>query len=153
MRKGRVVALAALLCAGLAVSVAAADDDAAPPSKVSWWPGGWFAGKPRVEEKKPAGKLDSADEGPAVAQRTAELQARAKNAYWRRLAACDRLREIAVQTHDAALEQKVERLNQQVFEAYLRRMSGGGGHFETADGFTEVKAGKAKAAQVGEDKP
>jgi hypothetical protein len=97
--------------------------------------------------------LDSADDSGA-AQRAAEQQTRAKNAYWRRLAACDRLREIAVQTHDAALEQKVERLNQQVFEAYLRRMSGGsGGRFETADGFTETKAGKAKAGQVGEDKP
>ncbi len=82
------------------------------------------------------------------------MQARAKNAYWRRLAACDRLREIAVQTHDAALEQKVERLNQQVFEAYLRRMSGdSGGRFETADGFTETKPGKAKATKAGEDKP
>jgi hypothetical protein len=156
MRKMGVRALAAVLCAGLAVSVAAADDDGPATSKSSWWPGDWFAAKPKVEEKKPAAKVDAADAGPTAARREADLQARAKNAYWRRLAACDRLREIAIQTNDAALERQVEQLSQQVFEAYMQRASraADGTRFETADGFTEGKpATKSKPAHGGEDRP
>ncbi len=153
MRKLGVRALAALFCAGLAVSVAAAGDtdtDAAPPPKSGWWPATWFNSTPKPEEKKPVVKKDVADEVPSPA----ELRAREQKAYFRRLAVCDRLREIAIQTHDDALERKVEQLSQQVFDVYMHRTAGvlGTGKFEPADGFTEAPAGKSKVATP-EDKP
>ncbi len=163
MRKLGVRALAALFCAGLAVSVAVADDTEAGTSsaaKGSWWPGSWFTGQAKPDEKKPTAKAEPVDEGPSLADRAADVRQREQKAYLRRVEACDRLQEIALETNDAALQRQVEQLTQQVFEVYKQRTASpfGGGRFEAADGFTEMpapkkKAEKVKPAKTAEDKP
>ena len=164
MRKLGVRALAALFCAALTVSVAVADDTddgkTPPANKGSWWPGGWFGSQTKPEEKKPTAKAEPADEGPSLADRAAEARLREQKAYLRRLEACDRLQEIAIETNDAALQRQVEQLTQQVFEVYKQRTASpvSGSRFEAADGFTEMpapkkKAEKVKPAKTAEDKP
>ena len=163
MRKLGIRALAALFCAGLAVSVAVADDTEGGTSsanKGSWWPGGWFAGPAKPEEKKATAKVEPADAGPSLADRAADARLREQKAYLRRLEACDRLQEIAMETNDLALQRQVEQLTQQVFEVYKQRTANpvGGARFEAADEFTATpapkkKAEKIKPAKTEEDKP
>jgi hypothetical protein len=146
MRKVGVWALAALLCAGLTVSVAVAGDadKDTVANNTRWWSGGWFAGKPKVEEKKPVAKALPVEEAPA--ERTADVRVREQKAYLRRLQVCDQLLEIAINTHDATLEEQVQQLNQQAYEVYNKRLGGqvGGARFEPADAFTESPRTKAK---------
>jgi hypothetical protein len=147
MRKVGVWALAALLCAGLTVSVAAAGDgdkDTAANTG-SLWAGGWFAGKPKTDEKKPAAKVPPVEDAPA--ERTVDVRVREQKAYLRRLQVCDQLLEIAINTRDTALEEQVQQLNHQAYEVYIKRMGGsvGGARFEEADGFSEAPLPKAKA--------
>jgi len=146
MRKVGIRALTALFCAALAVSAVVAaepDDNTSPPAKSSWWPGNWFGGTPKAEEKKPAAKPDAAKDEPQI-NKTAEMQMREQNAYFRRLAVCDRLEQIAIQKNDQVLQRQVDQLKDQVFAVYMKRLNGpvGGAHFEAADGFTEVRGAK-----------
>jgi hypothetical protein len=156
MRKLGVTALAALCCASLAVSVAAAgdtDNDTAAPAKSSWWPGSWFAGKPKPEDKIHSGKVE--DDGERTPDRTAVMR-KELEALNRRQAVCLRLQEIAAETQDAELQHKAEQMDAQAFRIYLQRTGAAGGRvgFEAADGFTEAKpkAKKTKQADAAEDK-
>jgi hypothetical protein len=161
MRKLAVEALAALLCAGLAASVAVADDadkDTPGTNKAGWLAGGWFASKPKVEAKKPVVKAPPVDETPP--ERAVDVRIHEQKAYLRRLQVCDRLLEIALDTNDAALQKQVEQLNQQAFDVYIKRTGGsvGGARFEEADGLSDAAAPKAtpvkgKLGTRGEDKP
>ena len=152
---GRLRALTALFCAGLAVSVAVAagdpEGDTPPANKSNWWPGGWFGTTPtpKPEEKKPtAAKAEPADQGPSLAERAADMRAREEKAYWRRFNSCLRLQEIAAQSNDAALQRQAEQLNSQAFDIYMKRTSGtvGGAQFEPAANFIEGQTPKAKTA-------
>jgi hypothetical protein len=155
MRKWAVGALAALLCAGLAGSVAVADDaDKDTPTKAGWQAGGWFASKPKVEAKKAPAKAAPVDETPP--ERAADVRIREQKAYLRRLQVCDRLLEIALDTQDVDLQKQVEQLNQQAFDVYIKRTGGsvGGARFEEADGIGEAATPeKGKPGKRGEDKP
>jgi hypothetical protein len=59
--------------------------------------------------------------GPPVAERTIHTQQREKNAFLRRLMVCDRLRQVAAETNDAALERQADALAAQAWEIYRRR--------------------------------
>jgi hypothetical protein len=167
MRKMGVRALAALFCAGLAVSGAAAsggiDVDMPPANKSSWWPGGWFTATPKPgaggTDKKANANKDPKDDGPSFAERTADMRAREEKAYWRRFDACLRLQEIAAQSNDAALQRQAEQLSAQAFDIYMQRTAGmvGGARFEPVDNFIEGRLPKTKAETgklrpAGEDK-
>jgi hypothetical protein len=156
MRKLGVAALAALLCAGFAASEAGAgdtDSDAAAPAKSSWWPGSWFAAKPKQEEKIHVGKVE--DDGERTPDRTLVMRQELE-ALNRRQAVCLRLQEIAAETHDTELQHKAEQMDAQAFRIYLQRTGAAGSRvgFETAESFTESKpkAKKSRQADAGEDK-
>jgi hypothetical protein len=151
MRKVGVRALLTLFCAGLAVSVAMADDPdgstAPSASKSSWWPGSWFGGTTPSEEKKPAPKAEAPKHESPPVVKTMQVQMREQKDYLRRLAVCDRLAEIANEKNDQALLREVEKAQDRVFEAYMKRVTVpvGGAHFQAADGFTETPFTKKNA--------
>jgi hypothetical protein len=67
--------------------------------------------------KKPAPEpAQSADLEASAVRRREEA------AYWRRLAVCDKLIDIAYQTNDVALEQVAEQLKQRAFDVYVQRV-------------------------------
>jgi hypothetical protein len=151
MRKWAIGALAALLCAGLAGSIAVADD---ADKRAGFSGSGWFASKPKVETKKPVAKAAPVDETPP--ERAADVRISEQKAYLRRLQVCDRLLEIALDTQDVALQKQVEQLNQQAFDVYIKRTGGsvGGARFEEADGLGEAPTPeKGKPGKRLEDKP
>jgi hypothetical protein len=106
-----------VLALGLAGTVAvAADDDDAPPQS------GWFAhGVYRHTDKpveKPPEKPKPVDEvKPQMPSRERE-----DNALTRRLAVCDRLREIARKTNNNDLENQVDRLEERINTLYQQRV-------------------------------
>jgi hypothetical protein len=58
---------------------------------------------------------------PTVVEETASLRAREEAKYLRRLQVCDRLKDIAEQTGDAALGRRADELNARAEELYLKR--------------------------------
>ena len=150
MRKWAMGALAALLCAGLAGSVAFGDD---ADKRAGFSGSGLFASKPKVDSKKAAAKSTAADE--AVPDHEADVRVHEQKAYLRRLQVCDRLLEIALETQDEALQKQVEELNRRAFEVYIKRTGGsvGGARFEEPEGAGEgVAAETGKPGKRGEDK-
>jgi hypothetical protein len=125
MRKLAISGLvAALLCVGAAVTVRAADKDDEPSGLGSWWDG-LFGGKdkpapkksePLVEEEKPA--------APSPAERADVVRQRELKAYFRRIAVCDRLMDIAYEKNDTDMIRRVEELMEQVGEVYVKRTAG-----------------------------
>jgi hypothetical protein len=124
MRKLGVTALAAALCAGLAVASARADDGdggdlrAIPAPKPAWW-SGMFASK---EAAAPPAKKQPAAEVPPPprpkANDPASIQAREENALLRRLTVCDELLAVAEQKNDEALRERVYQLEDKALEVY-----------------------------------
>jgi hypothetical protein len=119
----RIWGLAGLTALGLAASLATAQPPRGKPATTNveqpgWW-SGLFGGKPKEEAKKPA--------TPAVPTMTTEAKIaeheRLVKAYQRREAVCDRLREIALETNDAALEEEAKRLLEMAMELYRQRSS------------------------------
>jgi hypothetical protein len=49
---------------------------------------------------------------------------REEAAYWRRVAVCDKLTDIALQTNDTELHDRAEQLQQRAFEVYMARVNG-----------------------------
>jgi hypothetical protein len=150
MRKWAMGALAALLCAGFVGSIAVGDD---ADKRAGFSGSGLFASKPKVEANKLGAKATAADE--ALPEREADVRAREQKAYLRRLQVCDRLLEIALDTQDVELQKRVEQLNRQAFDVYVRRTGGsvGGARFEEPDGTGEGAAPETgKPGKRGEDK-
>ena len=58
---------------------------------------------------------------PPVPRNPVDVRVQAQAAYHRRVAACVRLREIADETNDEALRQKVERLEERIWNVYSRQ--------------------------------
>jgi hypothetical protein len=132
MRKGAMQGLlAAVLFAAVVTVARAADDDDAdaktppktPPSGVAAWWNGMFGSPP-----KPPEKVEKKPDRPAKPHvlTTAEsemLRRREKEAYLRRLLVCDRLRTIAVQKNDAAMEEQINELENTIFEVCQQRLA------------------------------
>jgi hypothetical protein len=125
MRKLGVKWAALALLLGLAWPVLAADPDEAKPKAPgdsgSWW-SNWFGGK----DKKPDPKTVPADAGPVVsvvapADRAANDREREENAYFRRMAVCDRLMQLAVQNNDQQQQSRIEQLKERVWDIYENR--------------------------------
>jgi hypothetical protein len=83
--------------------------------------GHWPPSSTMKPADKPPEKTAARPEKPPVPVQPAFDSEREKNAYWRRLAVCDRLKEVALQTNDMALMRQVEEVEQQVFEVYKMR--------------------------------
>jgi hypothetical protein len=127
--KGAVLAL--LL--GLAWPALAAEPGDAKASSGSWW-SGWFGGK----DKKPDSKPVPADEGPVVnvaplIDRSASDREREENAYFRRMAVCDRLMQLAVQTNNQDQQRRIDQLKERVWALYQQRTAHLSGSLMTAD--------------------
>ncbi len=130
---------AALLVLGLQAAGARAADSAdtdaapvrAPANKGVWFP--WLNSAPKETEKQKAEKSrdmkpDPASLKEAEARSTADSGVKSEQArrateeatLLRRLAVCDQLKLIAVQTHDDSLLRQAEQLEQRVQTAYSR---------------------------------
>ena len=118
MRRFPAGALAALC---LAAAVASAQAPASKASKASkeepsWWDG-LFGGKPKAEPKKPTG-----DGTKSVADKNSEHD-KVWRAYFRRLAVCNRLREVALETNNESLEDEANRLEAMAWRLYSEQSS------------------------------
>jgi hypothetical protein len=112
MRRRLVYALTTILVAGLADAACAADPTEPAKSSSSWWMPSWPFSK---KETKP----------PPVSKPAPGISPSKEKADWlRRVAVCDRLRAIAVQTNDEELARKADLLDQRIWEVYRQRTSG-----------------------------
>jgi hypothetical protein len=96
----------------------------------NWWTqskGHW----PPRPAPKPADK-EAKPEKPVVLAPVIDVE-RERNAYFRRLAVCDKLKEVATLNNDQALLRQAEQLEQQVFEVYQLRTGMIGGKGSAAD--------------------
>jgi hypothetical protein len=127
MRKLGATGMAALLCAGLALSPARADDGdsgdlrSLPAVKPSWWSGMFGNKETAPETKLDAKKVVPAEAAPpprAPGSAPASLQAREENALFRRLAVCDELVEIADRKGDEALREQAYQLMDKAWAVY-----------------------------------
>lgn len=78
--------------------------------------GGLFGTASKPQAKKDKGKEGA--ERPLTAPDRALEQERLMKAYLRRLAVCDRLRDIALETNDAALSEEAGRLDEMAWTLY-----------------------------------
>jgi hypothetical protein len=142
-----------LLALGVAAAPAASprdddDEDAKPTGPAPWPRDGWNPALARLfgqSDKKPAPKPDKdkekdkkADEpAPRPAESAARLRALEEAKLRRRQDVCLRLREIAREAHDDALERKALELDGLAWEIYLehtRRLPAVASDAEAADG-------------------
>jgi hypothetical protein len=133
MRRAGVRILSAVLASGLALTACAAqevdsDYHSMPPPKPSWF-SGWFSwGKgstapapaPAPEAKKL--NIDTTAPKPPMPDPSQLVRDREEKAMWRRLLVCDRLKAIAIEHEDAALQRRVEELEERLNEVYRQRM-------------------------------
>jgi hypothetical protein len=170
MRKLAAWGLAASIVVGLGVAVAAAaeDDSEGSSAKSSarsptwqWKPfGNWFGSqevKKPVEKKAPKPDQTTAKKPTAPVKMTsivdeaAAKRSREEAALLRRLQACDKLREIAIQTEDNDLLRRAEELEERAQSTYVQRTAsfqGSGGSFESDEKTIDryLGAGKARPA-------
>jgi len=112
------IALAVLL--GLAVPVLAGDQDGKTDS--NWW-GSWFGRKDKPVENKAQLQKDNQPvvAAPAAADSAANVFAREWDAYFRRIAVCDRLESYALQAGDNEAVRRVQQLKERVDAIYKQR--------------------------------
>jgi hypothetical protein len=84
----------------------------------SSWFKRWFAPARKAEEKKPATEVEKKL---TVVESAAGLRAREEEAFYRRLAVCLKLQEIALQTGDEKLQRKAEELELMAWHVYTQR--------------------------------
>jgi hypothetical protein len=116
--------LAALLCAGLAPAVRAAEGD--EPAPASPWGALWdglFGGGEKPAAKKLEPEAERPPE-PTPAESAETVRRRELNEYFRRMAVCDRLLEIAAQRNDLDMERRVNELVEKVGQLYQQRTAG-----------------------------
>lgn len=162
--------LAASLIMGLGAAAARADDEsegssAKPSARAPTWQWkplealfGPKEAKPPPEKKTPAkpeapaAKKPSAPAKPvAIVDEAATRRSREEANLLRRLLACDKLREIAIQTNDNDLLRRVDELEERVQTTYAQRtadLRGGTGSFESDEKTIDkyLGAGKARSA-------
>jgi hypothetical protein len=117
---------AAALVLGLTVSARAAEDGAAPSSGGHWWDKlNPFAAKkadaPQIPPTVPVPANTAAATAPAAGP-TAVPRESDDEAFHRRLAVCDRLKQIAFSSDNKELEQRAEALEARAYQVYNRRM-------------------------------
>jgi hypothetical protein len=134
MRKLRVWGMTAILGLGLAAhsSAAAGDEEPGKPSR-SWF-GRMFAGPPEkidiIEEAveattKGAGtEAQPEDNSPAAEMQRHANYFRARDDFFRREKALDRLMEFAMQTGQQDLVKRVEALTERAWKVYQRKSGG-----------------------------
>jgi hypothetical protein len=118
--------------------IARADDptDApAPAQPYSGWHGHLFFSNPKSapppapvrDDKKADRKGTKPGEAPVkvapVVDEAAQQRNREEAAYLRRLAVCDKLKQIAYQTNDEKLQRQAEQLDERVWEVYSQRIA------------------------------
>jgi hypothetical protein len=120
----------AVLLAGLVVSVSTAQDagpksySPTPTVSGNWWQslfGGSDKPKPKVVDRSEIAQPLPPAQDNAPSSRAHDNK-RSEMAYFRRLAVCDRLREIALRTNDQPLADEADRLADQAFEIYQRQL-------------------------------
>ena len=117
--------LAALLCAGLAPAVRAAEGDE-PAAPASPWGALWdglFGGgeKPAAKKKEPEAERPPE---PPPAERAEVVRDREKDEYFRRMKVCDRLLEIAALRNDEDMVRRVNELVEKIGLLYEQRTAG-----------------------------
>lgn len=102
------------------------DTDTGGRTAPGWWSRLWGKkAEPASSAALDKGKNAAPEaQAPAAAETTAAIQARAREALFRRQEVCDKLRLIALQTHDEALLRQAEQLNDRAWELYQRRTAG-----------------------------
>jgi hypothetical protein len=131
-----------LLSLSLVPLARASDADEAKPAaqdeeKSSWWSRLFGTGPRKAADKKAdAAAKDPDPKSPPGEDKDTNLEdvaarerGRAQAAFFRRLAVCDQLMQIAEETNDRALELQVEHLSQQSWDMYSRTMA----HYATAN--------------------
>jgi hypothetical protein len=124
---------------GLGTAALAEDpaDGAAAPHPNNGWYGHLFfsndkpapapAPVPVRNDKKADRKGTKSPEAPAkvapVVDEAAQQRNREEAAYLRRLAVCDKLKQIAYQTNDEKLQRQAEQLDERVWEVYSQRIA------------------------------
>src|SRR5689334_12615871 len=91
--------MAAALIVGLGGAVGIAggpDNEDQAPAK--GWLSGWFGDKPKLPAKVDKKTVEPAPELPSSTQMSAAEQQRQMHAFIRRMAVCDRLRQVALQS-------------------------------------------------------
>jgi hypothetical protein len=96
--------------------VAAAQTNTDGRSKPSWFQRLWPFHKKKAPPPAPTVK------GPSAVETAAAVRAREKAAYLRRIAVCDNLRAIAVQTNNNELYRKADQLDQRAFAIYKQHL-------------------------------
>jgi hypothetical protein len=117
--------MTAALVVGLGLTVAAAqepDGDLKPTNAKGGW---WVGEKPRYRGGKADKKAKAPDEGkpalPSPAEVAAFEQERQMNAFSRRVEVCLRLRQIALDTGNDALQRQAEELEARAWEVYRKQ--------------------------------
>jgi hypothetical protein len=114
--------LAALLGAGLAVAVRAAEGDE-PAAAPSLWDGLFGGGKKQPAVKKQEPEAERPPE-PSPAERAEAVRRHEYKEYFRRIQVCDRLMEIATLRNDLEMQRRVEELTEKVGQLYEQRTAG-----------------------------
>jgi hypothetical protein len=121
MRKRMAWALAAGLAVGIVTTSVQADDDPPPPPKAPPT-GGWVG--PFKDWNKPAPKPEAkktdtpVPHKPTIAEQVQAARYREQADLLRRMAVCDKLREIAVRTGDTELSRRVDQLEERANNVY-----------------------------------
>lgn len=139
MRRRGVARLATIVLLSLGLPVAASADDTgqddAPPAKASvnpaWYGSHVFGAKrppaPRPSEKKADKKPDKkaaakAEEKKPAPESPARRRSKAEAAFFRRLAVCDQVMQIAAQTNDERLAKQAEEVSRRAWNLYSHQI-------------------------------
>lgn len=126
--------LVAALFIGLTIGASAPAADPKEPAKndsksTSSWLPSWLGGK-KEDEKKPAERSDKSSKKTAATEKEtaaedAAAKARAKELanYLRRVAVCDQLEQVALDSRDDELQRQVEQLKDRVWTNCSQRMA------------------------------
>jgi hypothetical protein len=120
MRRVGAATVAVLLGLALAASAARAQPPAGTTGAADqggWW-GALFGGKPKTEPA--AAPAPRPLEAKSPSRNAAELN-RLRECYMRRQDVCDRLRKIALQTDNAALDEEAKRLDDRAWKIFMEK--------------------------------
>jgi hypothetical protein len=128
MHKWAVATLLVASCTLACAQEGTGQKEAAPDSSGNWFTR-MFSSKSKPDPDKAAAADKTKKEPAPVVESAADKRKREVDALNRRNAVCLKLREIAMRTHDDALLDMVENLEQRAEDVYLQRTGGlpGGG--------------------------
>jgi len=132
MRRLGVWGIAVAVLVGLGAAAVAWAEEPDAGAKAGWFGGGWFGSKPaaaksdKPKAEKPKAekaKGEAAAKAPPVVDAAAEARSREEEAYFRRLAVCDKLQQIADSTNDTELQGLALQLSERVYAVYMQRIA------------------------------